>query len=80
MLIDLHKGMVEAWRKAKGRYNLNMSEAANHGQGATARKKHWACAMGGAYAMALGWSFENDAPPVDVGGEVGVWIHKLASN
>ena len=38
----------------KGRYNLNMSEAADWGTGAEARKKSWACAMGGAYIMILG--------------------------
>ncbi|MBN1344172.1 MAG: hypothetical protein JXQ73_15915, partial [Phycisphaerae bacterium] len=50
----LHEGMVEAWGKSHGRYGLNMSEAADYGQGAAARKKSWACAMGGAYVMILG--------------------------
>ena len=49
----LHEGMVRAWRRAKGRYNLNMSEAAEHGTGKEARLKNWACAMGGAYVMIL---------------------------
>ncbi|UCG57100.1 MAG: serine hydrolase [Phycisphaerales bacterium] len=49
----LHEGMVEAWKRAKGRYNLNMSEAADFGSGAQARKKCWACAMAGAYVMIL---------------------------
>ena len=51
---ELHKGIVEAWKRAGGRYNLNMSECASHGTGATARKKSWACAMAGAYVMVLG--------------------------
>ena len=51
---ELHQGMIEAWDRAKGRYNLNMSEAANHGTGAELRLKNWACAMGGAYVMVLG--------------------------
>ena len=50
----LHDGMVEAWRRADGRYSLNMSECASHGSGETARKKSWACAMAGAYVMILG--------------------------
>ena len=50
----LHKGVVRAWSRAKGRYNLNMSEAADFGIGEEARRKSWACAMGGAYVMILG--------------------------
>ncbi|MBN1675118.1 MAG: hypothetical protein JXR37_29020 [Kiritimatiellae bacterium] len=50
----LHAGMLTAWSNAAGKYNLNMSEAAGHGTGATARQKNWACAMGGAYVMILG--------------------------
>ena len=50
----LHEGMVRAWKQSGGRYNLNMSEAANYGSGEEARKKSWACAMGGAYVMILG--------------------------
>ncbi len=50
----LHKGVVSAWKRAKGRYNLNMSEAADFGTGKEARMKSWACAMGGAYVMILG--------------------------
>ena len=56
---ELHKGMAEAWEKSAGRYNLNMSEAAEHGTGITARKKNWACAMGGAYVMVLGMDIES---------------------
>lgn len=55
----LHSGMVSAWNKANGRYNLNMAEAANHGSGSTARKKNWATAMGGAYVMVLGWDISG---------------------
>jgi CubicO group peptidase (beta-lactamase class C family) len=50
---DLHKGMVDAWREAAGRYSLNMAECALHGTGSEARKKSWACAMAGAYVMVL---------------------------
>lgn len=57
----LHRGMVAAWNEARGRYNLNMSEAANHGTGATARRKNWAIAMGGAYVMVLGWDIASTA-------------------
>ena len=49
----LHEGMVRAWRQAKGRYNLNMSEAKGFGTGKELREKNWACAMGGAYVMIL---------------------------
>lgn len=59
----LHEGMVNAWMSAEGRYNLNMSETADHGFGASARRKNWSCAMGGAYSMALGWSFDAATAP-----------------
>lgn len=49
----LHAGIVRAWKRANGKYNLNMSECANHGTGAEARTKSWACAMAGAYVMVL---------------------------
>jgi hypothetical protein len=51
---ELHAGIVKAWNEAKGRYNLNLSEAADWGTGAEGRTKSWACAMGGAYVMILG--------------------------
>ena len=44
---------MTAWRRAAGKYNLNLAEAANYGSAATARKKSWAIAMGGAYVMVL---------------------------
>jgi len=50
----LHEGVVEAWRRAGGRRNLTLAEAADWGAGAPARRKSWACAMGGAYVMILG--------------------------
>jgi len=50
----LHAGVVQAFREARGRYNLCLSEAADWGSGAEARKKLWACALGGAYVMVLG--------------------------
>lgn len=63
---DLHEGLVTAWQDAKGRYNITLSEAAGFGFGATAREKFWACAMAGAYGMALDWRFDaQDAPSVE---------------
>jgi hypothetical protein len=50
----LHAGVVQAFQDAGGSYALNLSEAADWGTGAVARKKSWACAMGGAYVMVLG--------------------------
>jgi hypothetical protein len=58
---ELHAGLVKAWRLAKGRYNLNMSEAADWGIGAESRKKCWACAMAGAYVMILGMDIASTA-------------------
>lgn len=49
---EFNSGMNSAWTDANGRYNLNMSEAANWGSGSTSRQKAWAVAMGGAYVMA----------------------------
>ncbi len=46
--------MVQAFQSAAGAHNLNMAEAADWGSGATARRKAWATAMGGAYVMVLG--------------------------
>jgi hypothetical protein len=57
----LHEGMVRAWKQSSGRYNLNMSEAADYGSGEHARKKSWACAMGGAYVMILGMDIASTA-------------------
>ncbi|MBI5529522.1 MAG: DUF4038 domain-containing protein [Deltaproteobacteria bacterium] len=51
---ELHAGMQSAWDTAAGRYNLTMSEAANHGSGDSARRKNWAAALGGAYVLVLG--------------------------
>jgi hypothetical protein len=56
---ELHAGVVQAWREAKGRYNLNLSEAADWGTGAEARQKAWACALGGAHVMVLGMDIAN---------------------
>jgi len=62
----LHEGMLVAWEDANGRFSLNMSETANHGTGTVARRKNWACALGGAYVMVLRWTFDTpDAPSVD---------------
>ncbi len=51
---QLHAGVVQARREAKGRYSVNLSEAADWGAGAESRRKCWACAMGGASVMVLG--------------------------
>jgi len=51
---ELHAGVVRARREAKGRYGVNLSEAADWGAGAESRRKCWACAMGGASVMVLG--------------------------
>ena len=51
---ELHAGVVEAYERAAGRYNVNMSEATEWGTGAAARHKAWASALGGAYVMGLG--------------------------
>ena len=59
----LHEGMVIAWKNASGKYNINMSEAADYGTGTTARKKSWAIALGGAYVMILGMDIANT--PID---------------
>ena len=57
----LHKGMITAWKKAAGRYNLNMCEVAygGIGTGEKARKKIWAIAMGGAYIMINGMDIKS---------------------
>jgi hypothetical protein len=57
----LHKGIVNAWKQAQGRYNLNMSEAANFGTSIESRGKCWACAMAGAYVMILQMDIANTA-------------------
>jgi len=57
----LHQGLVRAFHQARGRYNLNMAEAADFGTGAQARRKCWACAMAGAYVMILGMDIANTA-------------------
>ena len=56
---QLHAGLLKAWKQAKGRYSLNMSECANWGTGAEHRKKLWACAMAGAHVMILGMDIEK---------------------
>ena len=58
---ELHAGLIKAWKEAKGRYNLNMSEAADYGTGVEARQKSWACAMAGAYVMILGMDIATTA-------------------
>lgn len=64
---ELNSGMNTAWDNAAGRYNLNMSESADHYTGTSeeARKKSWASAMGGAYVMVL-FMFIDDTPTSDL--------------
>jgi hypothetical protein len=63
---DLHRWMLEALDKAKGRYNLNMSEDAVQGNVSVPnrnrteiRRRNWAAAMAGAYAMVLGMNIDD---------------------
>jgi CubicO group peptidase (beta-lactamase class C family) len=58
---QLHAGVVQARREAKGRYSVNLSEAADWGAGAESRRKCWACAMGGASVMVLGMDIASTA-------------------
>ena len=51
---ELHEGLLQARRDAKGRYSLNLAECAEMGTGADLREKLWACAMAGASVMVLG--------------------------
>lgn len=62
---QLHRGMVRAFADAAGRYGLNMSESKGHGTGATARRKNWAVAMGGAHVMVLEWDIAS-TPAADL--------------
>ncbi len=50
---ELHVAVVQAWREARGRYSLNLAEAADWGVGPESRGKCWACAMAGASVMVL---------------------------
>jgi len=59
---ELHAGLLQAWREAKGRYSLNLSEAADWGTRAEARQKAWACAMAGAQVMVLGMDIASTSP------------------
>ena len=81
---ELHAGVVQAWRRAAGRYNLNMAEVAQHGTGREARLRSWAAAMGGAYVMILGMDIANTARAdlIDCGRLVrffeGTDVHRMA--
>ncbi len=58
---ELHAGVAQARREAKGRYSVTLSEAADWGIGAESRRKCWACAMGGASVMILGMDVASTA-------------------
>lgn len=58
----IHRQVLEAWRRAEGRYNLNLSELAGHyvpGDRAKTRQKSWAAAMAGAYVMVIDMDIES---------------------
>lgn len=59
---EMHRDALTAVRASRGRYNVNMSEAAEFGTGEIARKKAWATAMGGAYVMVLGMDVVTTDP------------------
>ena len=50
---ELHRQLVNAWKTAKGRYHINMSECAAFGPREVARGKMWACLMAGASVMII---------------------------
>ena len=62
---DVHAACLEAWHRARGRYNVVMSELLHHGELLTAgdrdgvRKVIWAAAVAGNYVMHLG-TWETD--------------------
>lgn len=56
---ELHYGILKIWDSAKGRYNINLSEAADFKSGMRLRKMIWSCAMAGAYSMVLGMDIAN---------------------
>ena len=55
----LHNAIVNVWKSANGKYNLNLAEAINFGTGDSLRKKAWAVAMAGAYVMVLDMDIIN---------------------
>jgi hypothetical protein len=63
---ELHEGVVEAWRNAGGRYNLNFAESRPFGTGNVARKKMWSIALGGAYVMPIEWLLDPSFPRSDL--------------
>lgn len=65
-LAEINRSVRDAWNSAEGRYNLNMSEMGGHfgaEDRAITRKRTWAAAMGGAYAMVIG--MDVAATPVE---------------
>jgi len=61
----IHDAVLTAWRRAGGRYNLNLAEAKHWGSGFTARRKMWSAAMAGAYVMILDMHIA-DTPPSEM--------------
>jgi CubicO group peptidase (beta-lactamase class C family) len=51
---EVHDLMLAAWRRAARRYGVVLAEAPEWGDGAVARRKAWAAAMGGAYVLVYG--------------------------
>jgi len=60
---ELHAGLLKALDDARGRYNLNLAEAAEFGTGSVLRRKLWASAMAGAYVMVL--DMDVASTPID---------------
>ena len=56
---EAHQGIASIFGQARDRYNLALTEIADHGTGATARSFSWASAMAGAYVMVLGQDIAN---------------------
>jgi len=58
---ELHDGVLKAWDKADGGFNLNLAEANDWGNGAESRSKMWGVAMAGAFVMVYGMDIRNTA-------------------
>jgi len=56
----LHAGVLAAWKQSRGRYGLNLAEAAGHMT--DLRRKNWAIGMAGAHAMVIGMDIAGTAP------------------
>ncbi len=77
----LHRQLVAAWKTARGRYHINLSECAGFGPRDPARGKIWACLMAGASVMVLGMDIASTDPAEldDCGRAVRFWESFRAS-